>query len=327
MAFSVVLASADDSCPKVVPSSFEIFLPASLPAGMRPYVREKRMGFIACGPKGSDATPFLIWPTGTASVSIFHVVEHSAGSESDFRGPASFGLDTYNDDMQSPPPRAGDINVQAAGRTVVVPVKVVFTDEPIARSENFTLEFENATSGPSGQELAIWFDNAKSAVAYTATSDLPFLTVAPASGSGFARLWVQADFSKIAAGNYFGNVILTAPGVANSPLKIPVRVFAASPEFWPALGPYALYAVEGGKNPDPIPSSVQSIRQPLNTIIASDSKWLTASPASGTTPFDIKISADVTGLPAGTYTGKLTFSAQGAPSGVALVHLTVWQKP
>ncbi|HEX6206906.1 MAG TPA: kelch repeat-containing protein, partial [Actinomycetota bacterium] len=57
--------------------------------------------------------------------------------------------------------------------------------------------------------------------------------------------------------------------------------------------------------------------------VTSDRPWLTAAPASGTTPSAITVTADTTGLAAGTYNGTVTASTAGFGSVVLPVTLTV----
>jgi len=58
-------------------------------------------------------------------------------------------------------------------------------------------------------------------------------------------------------------------------------------------------------------------------VLSSASSWLTASPASVTTPGTAQVMADGTGLTAGTYTATLTAAAAGFVSSGASVTLTV----
>ncbi len=62
------------------------------------------------------------------------------------------------------------------------------------------------------------------------------------------------------------------------------------------------------------------------TVVASGGPWLTASPTGGTLPLSLKILANPTSLPVGTYTGTITVTAS-AQSVAVPVTLTVKAAP
>jgi hypothetical protein len=66
----------------------------------------------------------------------------------------------------------------------------------------------------------------------------------------------------------------------------------------------------------------------LNFTAASDSTWLSVSPASGAIPQTLQVGVNVAGLAVGTYTGKVTVtaSAQGSPA-IVNVTLTITAPP
>ncbi|MGH9583985.1 MAG: BACON domain-containing protein, partial [Bryobacteraceae bacterium] len=60
--------------------------------------------------------------------------------------------------------------------------------------------------------------------AWTASTDSPWLVSTPASGSTPGTANISVNTAGLAAGSYSGNVVVTASGVANSPLHIPVNL-------------------------------------------------------------------------------------------------------
>ena len=89
-------------------------------------------------------------------------------------------------------------------------------------------------------------------------------------------------------------------------------------------------ASQGGLNPSPGAVSVTNTGTgALTFTTSSDSSWLSVSPASGTAPQNLSVSASVASLTAGTYTGNINISAtgaQGSPQTVA-VSFTVSAPP
>jgi BACON domain-containing protein len=70
---------------------------------------------------------------------------------------------------------------------------------------------------------------------FTATSDSPWLTVSPGSGTAPALIGISALLGNLAVGTYTGHVTVTASGAENSPATITVTFVVASP---PANAPF-----------------------------------------------------------------------------------------
>ena len=83
--------------------------------------------------------------------------------------------------------------------------------------------------------------------------------------------------------------------------------------------------VEGASNP-----SMQSLTifssgpEPVSWFAVSTASWVQVIPLTGTTPSSALVSANVTGLTAGTYTGTIFFnSSQTGTNKIVFVSLTV----
>lgn len=96
----------------------------------------------------------------------------------------------------------------------------------------------------------------------------------------------------------------------------------------PTAVPFA--ATVGGSNPAPATVNVTNTGSgTLSFTATSDSTWLAVSPGSGSAPQALQLSASITGLAAGTYTGHITVTStgtQGSPV-VVTVTLTVSSAP
>jgi hypothetical protein len=169
------------------------------------------------------------------------------------------------------------------------------------------------------------------ALNFTAASDSVWLSVSPASGAAPQTLQISANIGSLTAGTYTGHVTVTAAGVQGSPSVVTVTLTVAQPPILSVLpSGLSLSATQGGTNP--VAASVNVTNTGGGTLsftAASDSAWLSVSPASGTAPQTLQISASIGSLTAGTYTGHVTVTAagaQGSPS-VVTVTLTVAQPP
>ncbi len=97
-----------------------------------------------------------------------------------------------------------------------------------------------------------------------------------------------------------------------------VRAFSLSGNTFPAtltVSPTSMTfaAAVGGTNPATQTVSIgNSGNGAVNFTVASDSAWLSATPTSGSAPQTLTVSINIAGLSAGTLTGHLTVTANGA---------------
>ena len=97
-----------------------------------------------------------------------------------------------------------------------------------------------------------------------------------------------------------------------------VRAFSLTGSTFPATltvspASIAFAATTGGGNPASQTVSIgNSGNGTVNFTITSDSPWLSATPASGSAPQSVNVSANIAGLSTGTLTGHLTVTANGA---------------
>ncbi len=86
--------------------------------------------------------------------------------------------------------------------------------------------------------------------------------------------------------------------------------------------------IQGGANPSAQSVSVTNTGGgTLSLTAASDSGWLSVSPASGTAPQTLQVSASIGSLVAGTYTGHVTVTAAGAQGSPSVVTVTLTVAP
>jgi len=87
-------------------------------------------------------------------------------------------------------------------------------------------------------------------------------------------------------------------------------------------------AIQGGANPAPASLSVTNTGTgTLSFTDSTNESWLSATPASGTAPQAVQVSAAVGSLTAGTYTGHVTVTATGAQESPAVATVTFTVAP
>ncbi|MFN7919853.1 MAG: malectin domain-containing carbohydrate-binding protein [Bryobacteraceae bacterium] len=215
---------------------------------------------------------------------------------------------------------SGAVTISATGaqgspKTLSVSL-VVAAAPPVLSAGPSSLAF-TATQGaaaPAAQAIAI-SNTGGGTLSWTATSNQPWLTVSPASGSAPANLAVNASHATLTPGTYTAAVTVTAAGVQGSPQVIPISftVLAAQPALDVTPASLSFTAMQGQSNPAAQSLSVANLALgALGWTATSDQPWLTISPASGATPSAISVSAALGTLAPGTYTGNVDVTAAGA---------------
>ena len=188
-------------------------------------------------------------------------------------------------------------------------------------------------SAPAAQTITLSSTNPATTITYSvATSaNTPWLSVLPAGGGSTApgsnTLFVQVNPLGLAAGNYNGSITITSSGVANSPLTIPVSLTVTSGTI--TLNPTSLSfsVATGGVAPaQAVQVSTNGSQVTFSAVGTPNSgavNWLSATPATGTTPGSISVSVDASKLTPGTYNGTVTVSAPNAAAANLPVTLTV----
>ncbi|MCC7234967.1 MAG: hypothetical protein IT163_06675 [Bryobacterales bacterium] len=125
------------------------------------------------------------------------------------------------------------ITSAATGATQIVPV--ILEVPPAVSQLSATpanLSFTHTAGGTAPQAQVVTVKSAVSvnfAITTTTTSGGPWLSATPASGSGESAVTVSVNVTGLAPGAYSGALVVTAPGVNNSPLQIPVTLTVSGP--------------------------------------------------------------------------------------------------
>jgi sugar lactone lactonase YvrE len=138
--------------------------------------------------------------------------------------------------------------------------------------------------------------------------------VGPKSAGGLA---VGVNTASFAAGSYSGNITIDSGFGQKKTVNVTVNV--VPPSVLNISNGWLNFAAKKGTNPavQGIAIAVDNLTGPVVWSAASDSPWLTISPATGTVSAAVSrttstVSVNTTGLPVGSYSGLLTVSAPGA---------------
>jgi hypothetical protein len=147
------------------------------------------------------------------------------------------------------------------------------------------------------------------------TSDQPWLSVSPASGTNDTQVNVYVDRTGLADGTYHGNLSVTSNG---GDATVTVTLYVATPHPILVVSPGALSF--GALQTEMSISVTNSGTADLTWAVASDQPWLTTNPVAGTNNAMVAVYVDRAGLAPGDYNGALTVTSDG---GAAIVTVTM----
>ncbi len=217
----------------------------------------------------------------------------------------------------------------AGNSPLSVPVTLTVPQTPSLQANPSPLSFAYDSSGPlpQSQKVALTLGGAPAAGSQTTVAPgTPWLSAA-STGDAVS---VAVNPSGLFPGSYTGSVQIAAGGASNSPLTIPVNFTVTGlPSVDVSQDAVALAALPAQSQPV---STMLAVGGGSNTPVKIDanvtaSTWLSVTPTSGTTPYNVTITADPTGLRAGNYAGSIALSSQGNPIRTIPVNLTITSQP
>jgi uncharacterized protein (TIGR03437 family) len=205
---------------------------------------------------------------------------------------------------------------------VQVPVTVSVTDQPVPAISAIPaiLDFAGTPKGspPPAQTVAI-----AGLADFTVRVDLGifpaygnWLKVTPSSGTGPATLTVSVDPTNVPAyAKAAGTIFAYGPkNTISIPVTLSMSGFTPSPTS-------LFFSVKTGSQPQ---SALIDVSTQAPTYTATPTTpWLRATISNS----GVTVTADPSGLSAGSYTGKITISAMGMPSADVPVTLVLWDTP
>jgi uncharacterized protein (TIGR03437 family) len=245
----------------------------------------------------------------------------------------------------------GSIAISAAPANQAFSVAVLLTvgngqaELQLSSSGLFYEAVAGGTSPPS-QKITVLNSGGTSldySVSASVTSDGPaWLVASPNTGTlapgASATISVAAITDKLSANVYYGQILISSPGAANSPrvLTAVLNISASNSIVDPTVSPTGLIFVGTAGGSDPASQTISLNNPSLSdltfssaTFFINGSKWYTALPASGVvsagSSATVTVQPQLAGLAAGVYIGKiaLTFGANSSTRDVAVVLIVI----
>jgi hypothetical protein len=220
------------------------------------------------------------------------------------------------------------ITVQNVATPITVPVRLTVQPTATLGVAPTALSFTQPSGGvaPATQTLTLTSVGGTGAYSLTTStvSGGGWLTVNPQSGSTPGTVTVSVNGAGLAPGIYQGSIGIASSDVSNGPVQIPVTFTVTAP---------SLTATPASVTLASTPGSTTAVTQDVTitagasgyTAVASTingGNWLTVNPASGTTGGKITITANPSGLIAGTYTGTVVVTSAGVNNSPLTIPVT-----
>lgn len=229
---------------------------------------------------------------------------------------------------------AGTITVTptAGGAALTVPVTLNVAAAPalITGKSALAFAYEVGATAPASRTVPLGSSGSAVAVNASGFTNLggAWLTASPSTVATPGSLVVSANPSGLSPGIYTGAISLSAQDASSGSSSIAV-VLSVSTGTAIAAAPNVLTftAQTGGISPAPqtvdLASTGSAINLAASAAVTSGGNWLSVSPASGSAPGSLAVSANSAGFAAGTYSGTISLAYGGASPLVIPVTLTV----
>ena len=314
-----------------------VTLPVTVTYAESPFihVEDSSMGFDLGNPQDKKLT--LWFPNATTAVP-FNISTENAPWLS-ISPPSGSGYAQINAHANlsglSPGSYFGSIVITAPGAVnspVRVPVRVFLPQRSLATFPG-QLKFSQVTGGPAppSQTVQVQSREFGMSVAFTASTDVPWLSVTPTSGTANAQatVSVSANGAGVAVGTYYGNVIFKAADAILAQVPVTLTILApnslvVSPDsfsffYWPRIESTTLGGMVAGGTIK-ITSTTGSLKWQASK--QNNSSWLGLTyPDSGTTPTSYSFSWGLP--PPGTYTDAIVISSDQANNSPQIVPVSL----
>lgn len=276
-------------------------------------------------PVNVSAASQIQTPTGGSWLSVTPASATTPGVFTVAADPAGLTAGTYT----------GTITLtalDASGGVVTVPVTFVVSANLTFNPAALTFTYRVGQTVPAAQSVTIASSGSAVSVTSAAIVDSPsggsWLAVTPPSGSTPATLSVSVNPTGLAPGTYTGRVRTVAQDTAGGQLDVPVTItvlpaLAVSPgalsfvfRIGATVPPAQTVAVTSGGVPVAI-TAAALIETP------SGGTWLSVTPPGATTPGNLTVAVNPSGLAAGSYAGTVRITATDSAGGTIEVPVTL----
>jgi uncharacterized protein (TIGR03437 family) len=211
---------------------------------------------------------------------------------------------------------SGTITITTPGGSQTVTVNLAVTQGPVLLPTPGSLIFTYNTGAALPQPQAVYFSNSDGSALSIADANVNATWLQASTPTN--SMGVSVNPTGMAAGLYTATISLDESGAANTPLIIPVVLLVNGGGG--TQGPLTLtpssfsFTSNNGVLQPSSPQTLQVTASVANTFTVttpSSASWLGVSPLSGTSPVNLSVTVNASGLNTGTYSANITFNSNG----------------
>jgi hypothetical protein len=202
--------------------------------------------------------------------------------------------------------------------------------KPVLRVSPAALVFD-CSGGESGSKQSLAISVSTGSLAFTASTATGWISVEPSGGTAAqvpAPVTVGVQCAGAQERSLSGSVTVAAAGTANGAVSVPVRVQTKVVAELRVLNAYI--ALTGRAGMGGVASQTISLGSSTGEPVAFQAtasgyggNWLSISPTSGSAPSALNVTANLSGLAPGNYSGTVVVTWGGGRSAGVAVTLTV----
>ena len=233
--------------------------------------------------------------------------------------------------MNSPGLCTGRVGlVNQNGLQTLIPVNLTISADPLMNVTPRVLTFTGPANGlsPAVQTIQLASTDVNNPLFYstvvsTSNGGNWLSVVNSTTGQTPGTLQIMANQGSLIAGSYSGLVEIRPTGLA--PIRVMVTMIVTSNISLGVAPPSITLTTPAGISPGPqiLNVSSQGGAVAFSVTAQSGQNWLSVTPASGTTPGQLVVTANTTGLSPGTYDGSLTITSTQASNPVLTVPISL----
>jgi uncharacterized protein (TIGR03437 family) len=213
----------------------------------------------------------------------------------------------------------------AAVQTITISLAVFAPQNLTLSPSALSFTYQIGGSTPSPQIITVACAGSALSFRPAATSLGNWLSSAVPNNQGNNQIVVSVNPAGLSANSYVGTISIFGAGACNTSQTVPVTLAVSGAPQAITANPISLVFSSQIGGSFPASQTVPVVCGGFVSLftVSSNSGWLHVNPASGVTPATLTISADPTGLSAGSYAATIAITVSGVCGGNQIVNVAL----
>jgi uncharacterized protein (TIGR03437 family) len=286
--------------------------------------------FLSVGSTDGSVLPFTVTPSINSGSTAWLFASASGPTVTVLFNPAGLPVGVYTGNII-----INNSTLPETGGKFTIPVTLTITSSTTVTVSPSQLTFTQAQGGPLPDSQTLTLSNSGGSPTFTAqvSPDVckTLLSLSPASGAATGKVTVSMLQNNASVQTFNCQINFSFQNAATQSATVPVTVNITQPRTL-SVSPTSLAFAYQITQAQPASQKItlSSTGGAVQFSVAATSTptgWLSVDTSSGTTPKDVNVSVNPTGLTAGTYNGQISISAPGVLTTPLVVPVTFTVSP